>query len=203
MGDQLRLDCKEAIRKIKEVMKGTVSTNSDEKAQKGRTQEEVSKESMGEVAGSYADRVKKGILAAHNMAVTKVEVQKKKIRLIKATGMIGEGLSEMTEKLLVEKANIALVLMVEGEENRPTMVKFVGANKERGMGGVTYELNLLEAPEWLKKKTNMANFLLNMGSTADFKEQTFDIVVDWTPVSFEIESHIPTYNRPKDCHSHF
>ena len=77
--------------------------------------------------------------------------------------------------------------MEEGEKDRPAMIKFLGVNKEKGLGGVTYELNSLEAAVWLKKKTNMSDFMTRMGSTADYKEQTFEVVVNWIPVSFEVE----------------
>ena len=142
----------------------------------------------GEAIGqSYADRVRKGIPAAHATAVARAETQKRKIRLIKATGMVGEGMSELMEKQLVEKANIALGLMAEGEESRPEVVKFVGASKERGLGGVMYEMNTTEAATWLKEKTTMSDFLNNMGSTMDFKDQMYDVVVNWIPVSIKTE----------------
>ena len=85
-------------------------------------------------------------------------------------------MNQLSKKLLVEKENLAWVMMDEGEENRPDMTKFVAANKERGHGGVTYEMNSVEAADWIKEKTNMLNFLENMGSTADYKEQTFGLV---------------------------
>ena len=53
-------------------------------------------------------------------------------------------MSELMEKQLVEKVNMALGLMAEGEESRLALVKFVGANKERGSGGVTYEMNTVD-----------------------------------------------------------
>ena len=40
--------------------------------------------------------------------------------------------------------------MREGEDSRLVGTKFVGANKERGFGGVTYELNTMEVVVWLK-----------------------------------------------------
>ena len=135
----------------------------------------------------YASRVKKGIPLTHSLVVARAETQQKKIRLIKETGMVGEGLSELTEKQLVEKANLALGMMIEREESRPAMVKFVGASKERGLGGVTYEMTTVEAVNWLKEKINMTDFLANMGSTTNYKEQTFKVVIDWVPASFKVE----------------
>lgn len=88
---------------------------------------------------------------------------------------------------MVEKANLALGLMAEGEDSRPGVVKVVGANKERGHGGVSYELNSEEATNWLKEKATMADFLSNMGSTTDFKEQTYKVVIDWIPTSLKVQ----------------
>ena len=120
------------------------------------------------------------------MAVLKAEMQQRKIRLIKAMGMVGEGLSDLSEKQLVEKASLALVMMVEGSGNKPEEVKFIGANKERGLGGVTYELNSKEATNWIKEKMNMSDLLVNMGSTTDYKEQTFKVIMDWVPTTLDV-----------------
>lgn len=125
--------------------------------------------------------------STHITAVARAQTQKKRIRLVKATGMEGERMGELLEKQLVEKANLALGLMEGGEERRPTEVKFVGANKERSTGGVIYELNLEEVAGWLREKETMVDFLLKMGSTADFKDQTYEVVVDWILISFELD----------------
>ena len=100
--------------------------------------------------------------------------------------MVGIGLSEMSEKQLVEKANLALGPMEAGEENRPEVIKFVGVSIERGLGGMVFELNSTQSAGWLKEKETMANFLSNMGSTTDFKDQTYEVVMDWVLVTLEI-----------------
>ena len=41
---------------------------------------------------------------------------------------------ELSEKQLVEKANMALVLMVEGEERRPIEVRFMGGKQGKCQG---------------------------------------------------------------------
>ena len=124
---------------------------------------------------------------AHVLAIAKAATQQRKIRLIKATGMVGEGLSNLSKKQLVEKASLVLAMMVEGTGNKPVEVRFIGANKERGQGGVTYELNSMEATDWIKERTIMSNFLENMGSTTDYKEQTYKVVMDWVPIMLNIE----------------
>ena len=34
---------------------------------------------------------------------------------------------------------------------------------------------------------SMADFLLKIGSTADFKKQTFEVAIDWISVLFEVD----------------
>ena len=87
----------------------------------------------------------------------------------------------------MEKANLALGMMSVGEECRPMMVKFVGASKERGLGGVRYKMTTVEAATWLKEKPIMTAFLAKMGSMTNYKEQTFEVVIDWVPTSFNVE----------------
>ena len=175
------------ICKLKEVMKDAVPASRMGNLERHAGQEELVEEATEETLMMYTSRVKKGIPLTHSLAVARAETQKKKIRLIKAPGMVGEGLSELTEKQLVEKANLALGMMIEGEESRPATVKFVGVSKERGLRRVTYKMTTVEAVNWLKEKINMADFLANMGSTTDYKEQTFKVVIDWVPASFEVE----------------
>ena len=87
----------------------------------------------------------------------------------------------------MEKANLALEMMVEGEGNRLMGMKFVGANKEKGLGGVLYKLNSGEAAKWLKEKATIADFLSKMGSTLEYKEQMYKVVVDWIPILLEVD----------------
>ena len=55
------------------------------------------------------------------------------------------------------------------------------------MGGVTFEFNSREATTWIRGKSIMSDFIANMGSTTDYKEQTFEVVMDWVPVTLDIE----------------
>ena len=157
--------------------------------QRTNREDNENREKRDETPKTYTDSVRNNIPTPHTAAVARAITQKRKIRLVKAIGMVGEGMVEISEKQLVEKANMALVLMVEGEERRPIEVRFVGANKERGSGGVTYKLNSEEVAEWLRGRSTMLDFLMKMGSMADFKEQTYEVVIDWIPTSLEIDQH--------------
>ena len=142
----------------------------------------------GNSPDSYADRTRRTIPAMHATAVAKAELQKRKIRLIKAAGLAdGDGMGELTERQWVEKANAALGLLVGHEDNKLADVLFVGVSKEREGRGVIFEMNSGEAARWLKDKQVMEEFLVKMGPVVDFKVQTYEVVIDWVPVSFDAE----------------
>ena len=179
--EELCEECRNMVAELKDAVESVVtSLVNNENGQQG-------KGGGTGVTSTYADSVRKRVPAMHATAVARAELQKRKIRLVKASGMEGAGMDVLTEKQLVEKANMALGLMEVAEEGRPSNVKVVGANKDRGAGGVTFELNSGEAAEWLKDKGMMSEFLSKMGSTADFKEQLYEVVMDWVPATFETE----------------
>ncbi|KAF8227499.1 hypothetical protein L208DRAFT_1379717 [Tricholoma matsutake] len=106
-------------------------------------------------------------------------MQKQQVRLVKAAGLEGDGMAELTEKQLVEKANVALDLMGLQAEDKPEGTWFMGVSKLNGVGGVMYEMDSEEAAEWLKGGEVMKAFIAKMGSTADYRAQTYEVVVDW------------------------
>ena len=183
--EELKEECWKVVSELKDAVEEVVtSLGSVEEGMKAQ----------GDVGGrcdepseSYANSMKRRVPAMHAMVVAKAEFQKKRIRLVKASGMGGEGLGDLTEKQWVEKANIALMLMDGQEENRPEGVNFVGVSKEKDDRGVIFEMNNGVAAGWLKDKKVMAAFLEKMGSTVDFKVQTYKVVVNWVPVTFEAD----------------
>ena len=182
--EELREECRNVVTELKVAVEGVIvslgSAEGDRKTgERGGDRRDGTE--------SYADSVKRKVPAMHAMAVAKAELQKKRIRLVKASGMGGEGLGDLTEKQWVEKANIALMLMDGQEENRPEGITFVGVSKEKEDRGVIFEMNTGEAAGWLRDKAVMAAFLAKMGSTVDFKVQTYEVVVDWVPVTFEAD----------------
>ena len=71
----------------------------------------------------------------------------------------------------------------------PSPLRLQVALTERGSGGVTYKLNSEEVAEWLSRRSTMLDFLMKMGSTVDFKEKTYEVVIDWIPTSLKIDQH--------------
>jgi hypothetical protein len=55
----------------------------------------------------------------HAVVIAQGEMQKRWVRLVKAAGLEGDGMAELTEKQLVEKANVALDLMGLQAEDKP------------------------------------------------------------------------------------
>ena len=137
-GKNLKSECQEAINKLKEVMEEAGNAIKETNIRRTDREDNENREKRIDMPKTYMDSVRNNIPTPHVVAVARAITQKRKIRLVKAIGMVGEGMVELLEKQLVEKANMVLVLMVEGEERRPIEVRFVGANKERGSGGVTY-----------------------------------------------------------------
>ena len=182
--EELREECRNVVVDLRVAVEGVTMSLANNVFVLGRNgQLGAEREDMA----TYTDSVRRRVPTAHAAAVARAELQKRKFRLIKASGMVGAGMDALTEKQLVEKANMALALMEEVGEGKPNDVKVVGANKDRGEGGVTFEMNSGEAVGWLKGKDVMGEFLVKMGSTADFKEQLYEVVLDWVPVTFEVD----------------
>jgi len=136
--------------------------------------------------GTYTDQVRKTTPPMHATVIERGEMQKQWVQLVKAAGIEGDGMAELTEKQLVEKVNMALDLMGLQAEDKLEGTRFIGVNKLNGAGGVMYEMNLEEAAEWLKGGNMMKAFIGKMGSTVDYKAQTYEVVVDWVPTTFDM-----------------
>jgi hypothetical protein len=184
--EELREECRSVVSELREAVE-EAATSLENAGANHRQGTQGDGGGQGVASNSYANSVKKGIPAIHATVVAKAELQKRKIRLIKATGLGGDGLGDLTEKQWVEKANMALALMEGQEVDKPGEVNFIGVNKEREDRGVIFELNSGAAAGWLKEKRVMSAFLAKMGSTMDFKVQTYEVVMDWVPVTFEAE----------------
>ncbi|KAJ6521716.1 hypothetical protein DFH09DRAFT_938830, partial [Mycena vulgaris] len=100
------------------------------------------------------------------------------------------GLTKLSKKELVEKANLALAQTKAeiGDDTAPEGTAFVGANKLRG-GAVVFHLTSANAAEWVRKPMRMNAFLAGMGGTSIFKPRSFSVVVEFVPVTFD-----PTLN---------
>ncbi|KAF8800489.1 hypothetical protein BYT27DRAFT_7200088 [Phlegmacium glaucopus] len=182
--DEFREECQRLTADLKEAVEGVAVVAENMSGGRGNERQEKSQGLMG--GGTYADQVRKALPPMHAVAIVRGELQKRRVRLVKTAGLEADGLAELTEKQLVEKANMALDLMGPQAENKPEGTRFVGANKLNGAGGVMYEMNSEEAAEWVKDGEVMKAFIAKMGSTTDYKAQTYEVVVDWVPTTFDM-----------------
>ena len=187
--EELREECRShcVVTELKDAVEEMVASLADADVTQGQEAQGSSGEGRHAMSDSYADSVKKHIPVVHARMVAKAKLQKRKIRLVKALGNDGHGLGDLTEKQWVDKANVALTLLDVQEESRPMVANFVGVNKDCDDRGVIFEMNTGETAEWLRNREVMAAFLAKMGVMVNFKEQTYEVVVDWVPVSFEVD----------------
>lgn len=158
--DEFRYECNRLTEELTEA--ATAVTESVEATASQNTQNVEAGRERGK---SYADMARKAVPPMHAGMVAKGETQKRRVRLVKATGLETDGMAGLSERQLVEKANLALDMMEEQTEEKPNETRFVGATKLRGAaGGAIYEMNSEEAAEWLKGRRVMKAFIAKMGS---------------------------------------
>ncbi|KAJ6481018.1 hypothetical protein C8R45DRAFT_831683, partial [Mycena sanguinolenta] len=98
------------------------------------------------------------------------------------------GLANLTEKELVQKANLAWDIAVTelGDSTAPANALFVGARRVRS-GAIVLHLNTPAAAEWIRVPRRIAAFLAGMGGTSIYRPRSFSCVVEFVPVTFDPE----------------
>jgi len=185
--DEFREECQRLTADLKEATEEAAEMIGEIPGRRADERREKSPAPMGE--GTYADRVRRNTAPPppiHAVVIARGEMQKRRVQLVKAAGLEGDGMAELTEKQLVEKANVALDLMGLQAEDKPKGTRFVGVSKLNGAGGVMYEMDSEGAAEWLKGGDVMKAFIAKMGSTADYRAQTYEVVVDWVPTTLDM-----------------
>ena len=103
----------------------------------------------------------------------------------------------MDERTLTCKATDALrtCYAVAGDP-KPTEVKLKAGTLLRN-GGLLLELNTDEATLWLKSDEIINRFLENLGSGASVKNRTYQVIVQFVPVSFDPadDKHIKAFEE--------
>jgi hypothetical protein len=120
----------------------------------------------------------------HAASVARLDLLSRQILIDKAPGVTTNGLADLTEKQLVEKATIALDLMGLSASDAPVQVTFLCAQILRG-GAVLYQLSSPAAAEWLRKGDVMKAFLEKLGGTSVYKNRLLNTVVEYVPTSFD------------------
>jgi len=145
--DEFWEECQRLTADLKEAVDGAAETIGETPRSQVNKRRENSPEPTG--GGTYADQRKTTPLM-HATVIERGEMQKQRVQLVKVAGMEGDGMAELTEKQLVEKANVALDIMGLQAEDKLEGTRFVGVSKLNGAGRVMYEMNLEEVAKWLK-----------------------------------------------------
>lgn len=133
---------------------------------------------------TYANVVQQQTTQRHAASIARGDLLSRQILIDKAPGVTTNGLADLTEKQLVEKATITLDLMGIEASDAPEEVKFVCAQILRG-GAVLYQLSSPAAAEWLRKEDVMKAFLVKLGGTSIYKNRLMNTVVEYIPTSFD------------------
>lgn len=120
--------------------------------------------------------------SVHYSIVAKGQLQEKQVLVEKAPGVESNGLKDLTERMLIEKAKLALDRMGRGAEDRPEGMEFVAATKLRN-GGVVYDMSSVEAARWLRKDDVKRSFLQGYDSQAIIKNRIYLVVAEFVPCS--------------------
>ena len=88
---------------------------------------------------------------------------------------------DLTEIVLVEKANKALDLARTSTEDIPTDAKFLSARKSKS-GSILYEVNTEEAAAWLRSPEGRVLFTANFGPDVSLETHPFSIIAEYVPV---------------------
>jgi len=104
-------------------------------------------------------------------------------------------LDAMDEYTLSRKANDSVnTIWAATTEPKPPRPKLKAATLMRN-GGLLLELDSSEAVDWLKRDDIRERFLSNMGSGANIKDRTYQVIVQFVPVNFspDDDQHIREY----------
>jgi len=106
----------------------------------------------------------------------------------------------MDEKTLTRKATDALYTVFAAVTHpKPNEVKLKSGVLLRN-GGLLLELNSDEAANWLRSDGIITSFLGNLGSGASIKNRTYQIIVQFVPVTFDPanDEHIRGFEENND-----
>ena len=92
--------------------------------------------------------------------------------------------TDLTEKDLVTKANMALELMDNTPTNKLEIVSFITTKKLRN-GNVLFQLNSTQATAWLRNLDIQKEFLLTYSSNANIHNKLHHIIAELVPISFD------------------
>ena len=131
----------------------------------------------GPQKASYADIAR---YSTHAKATALCESQTRTVRITPSQDS-APSWEDLTELVLVEKANEALDLARTTTEDIPTDAKFLSARKSKS-GSILYEVNTEEAAAWLRSPEGRVLFTANFGPDVSLETRPFSIIAEYVPV---------------------
>ena len=116
------------------------------------------------------------------------EIKKRQV-LIEFDNTRDRHLDNLNEVTLARKATDAMrTAWVIAPEPKPDAPKVKAAVFLRG-GGLLLELDRAESADWLHAEANRKAFLDNIGTGANIKDRTYQVIIQFVPVTFETEDN--------------
>jgi len=115
----------------------------------------------------------------HQATMTKGALQMRQILLDGIEG-VRTAMDGLSERELVEKANLALDGMGIMASDKPAGTKFIAVKNLRN-GGVVFEMDSEMVANWLKKRDVRGVFAGSFGGSAQIKDRNFQVVVQYVP----------------------
>jgi len=132
---------------------------------------------------SYADATKANIPAPLTKILSCSEGQSRQILLDKRTFSSADTLKDLMEAQLVTKATMAIDILKKDELIVLQGLTFLSARR-LPHGGILYELDSTASVQWFNTPTNRSNFLERFGADTLIKDRTFQVLVEYIPISF-------------------
>jgi hypothetical protein len=135
---------------------------------------------------SYAEAAKRDIPAPLTKILSRSEGQSRQILLDKRSLSSTDTLKDLTEAQLVTKATMAIDLLRKDEITIPQDLTFLSARR-LPHGGILYELDSTASVQWFNTPINRSNFLNRFGTDILIKDRSFQVLVEYVPLSFAPE----------------
>lgn len=142
---------------------------------------------------TYAMALARSPPAAHAASVAKNDSRLRAILLDRRPDAPADDLAQLSEKILVTKANLALENMGDLAADAPVNIRFRSAKKLRN-GGIWLELTTQQEADWLKEPTTLAAFLAKWdGGLSTARTQRYSVIAQSVPITFSPD--VPTSIR--------
>ena len=133
---------------------------------------------------SYAAAVKH---SPHTREVTCCTAQARTIHLTPPSDDTGSSLAELSEEVLVQKANLALDLACEHGSPTPTEAQFISAWKTANKN-VLYEVDLEETVTWLRSPEGQHLFASKFSAEVSLASRPFSVLIEYIQITLEVDN---------------